>query len=73
MESFVKASREWSCESCGEVIPIGADLYARPDGKPGWLCSSDCYLDFEEALLINDDEDRRQYELFGDDLDSWYR
>ena len=37
------------------------------------FCSDDCLRDYLEDVRVGECEARREYELYGDDLDSWFR
>ena len=59
------------CENCDEFFE-DEPITSPETGKRGF-CSDDCLQEMIEKIELAKAEDKRQYELYGDDIDSWYR
>ena len=67
------------CEKCdlelaaedAEQQPAGQ--YQCEDGVTRTFCCDDCFVESEEDYRIGRMEARREYAVYGDDLDSWFR
>jgi hypothetical protein len=62
------------CEFCDEFFhpEHGCEWIGGRHGK-SHFCSKDCFREAQEEIRIADCEARREFDLYGDDLDSWYR
>jgi hypothetical protein len=73
---------QYQCEHCQEPIPHDQEpvrflpLVTERDERPlpgQCYCSEDCMLEDQEERRVARCEAREQIEMYGDDLDSWYR
>jgi hypothetical protein len=55
------------CENCDETITCPVQ------SGPRTYCSEECLRESDELRSLAREEAKHQYELYGDDLDSWYR
>jgi len=61
------------CEFCNQPYdPTEFEVKGGRSGTSGF-CSDDCKRDADEEIRVADCEARREFELYGDDRDSWYR
>jgi len=74
-EAYTKALQtleyKYQCEFCDEEFN-GAPVTSEETGKRVF-CSDDCLTEALDEIRSGQREAKRQYELYGDDLDSWYR
>ena len=63
--------KEHQCEVCDEFF-VGEPITSEETGKRQF-CSDDCLFEAREDKRIAEIEAKREYELYGDDLDSWFR
>lgn len=61
------------CEYCDEEFDH--EPVVDPDSRTGnrTYCSCDCHADAVEDFGVGDREAQREFEVYGDDYDSWYR
>ena len=59
------------CERCDDPI-TGEPLTSEETGKRVF-CSIDCLSEATDDMRIARIEAKREYELYGNDLDSWFR
>ena len=63
------------CEYC-DIFVVGPDALSEmvidPD-DPRRYCSDGCYLDAAEQRRVGMIEAGREFEIWGNDYDSWYR
>lgn len=60
------------CESCGELV-TGEKVTREHHRITQAYCSEDCAHDAEEDLWVGHREAAREFEIYGDDFDSWFR
>ena len=70
--TFVPA---YQCENCDEWYTTESVPYPDPDSKYAkrTFCCDECAREAYEDVVWNRIETRREFELYGPDLDSWYR
>ena len=62
------------CEFCDEPISKGNEVWhEKRNGIRIPLCSEGCRLEMCDDERISSIEAREQFELYGDDMDSWFR
>jgi len=64
-------SDKHQCEVCDEFF-AHEPIMSEETGKRGF-CSEGCLQEAIDDLRIARIEAKREYELYGDDLDSWFR
>lgn len=66
---------KYQCEQCDIEFDYEPVMYPDPDSR--WancqFCSDECAAEAYEEVWVNAQESRREYELYGNDMDSWYR
>lgn len=62
---------ELQCELCDE--PIDGHPITSEETGDRVFCSIDCVNEAIDNILIAKIDAKREYELYGDDLDSWFR
>jgi hypothetical protein len=60
------------CEYCLRFFLYQPFRSQERNGKSEF-CSDNCVTDFEWEVRIGREEAKEQWELYGDDFDSWYR
>ena len=60
------------CEYCDCLYDKRDEVLGGRDGNAGF-CSDDCRREADDDIRIGDIEAQREYELYGNDMDSWYR
>jgi len=61
------------CEQCDNLIRDCSPEQMATDTEGRRYCGIDCMQEAEDERRMWQDEDSRQYEMFGADHDSWYR
>lgn len=64
---------QWQCEICDEACQDNSIFFTNIRNIDYVVCSDDCRLEGEDATRVAERESHREYELYGDDLDSWFR
>lgn len=59
------------CEMCDE--PLYGEPVTSEETGPRLFCSEECLQEAQEELRLYAAEAKREWEMFGDDVDSWYR
>ena len=68
--------RAYQCEMCDMFFTHKPYPYPDPDHPKHQnctFCCDECAAEAYEEVWVNAQESRREYELYGYDMDSWYR